>query len=528
MPPQVEPLDKTERLRVGLIVDSLTQPRWVRQCLENILATGVAEFAILVKVEPQEEKSGLLYKLYSRLDRTLFPAEALDQLGIEDLLTSVPKGAELAQVEAANLDVLINFACPDLNFKFAKAAKHGVWFYAFGKAPGLNEVMNKIPTTYSSLKGFKEENEYLIYESMAPTLSGFSVRLNLNTCYWKSAAFAARALTDLHQRRLVKQNSNHMSSQSPTNTAMAQMFIKLFGRAASRAVEKLTSSEQWVLAYRIDNGEFKYLIPEPDHFWADPFPLKVNGKHFIFFEDYVKAAGRAHISVIEVDQSGMVGSPRDVLKLDCHLSYPFVFEWSGDYYMIPETGDRNVVELFRAVSFPFEWQPVKILLEANCPLDATVIEIDDTWWMFVNIQEEGVAVNWDELHLYYADNLLGPWKPHARNPIVSDVRSARPAGRLFRTGNALYRPSQNSSMRYGYGTTISRVTKLSTSEYNEKKVLEILPQWDKNIIGIHTLNVCEDIVVVDCLAKRSSFSKLKLRAPNGPLDLFAPANLDQL
>jgi hypothetical protein len=196
--------------------------------------------------------------------------------------------------------------------------------------------------------------------------------------------------------------------------------------------------------------------------------------------------------------------------------------------MIPETGDRNVVELFRAVSFPFEWQPVKILIEANHPLDATVIEMDDAWWMFVNIQEEGVAVNWDELHLYYADNLLGPWKPHARNPIVSDVRSARPAGRLFRTNKALYRPSQNSSMRYGYGTTISRVTKLSTAEYNETRVLEILPEWDKNIIGIHTLNVCDDIVVIDCLAKRGPFSNLKLRPPDGSLDLFASANLDQL
>jgi hypothetical protein len=307
---------------------------------------------------------------------------------------------------------------------------------------------------------------------------------------------------------------------------MTQMFMKLSGRAASRLVAKLTSFEQWVLAYRINDGEFKYLIPEADHFWADPFPIKVNGKHYIFFEDYVNDAGRAHISVVDVDQNGIVSGPTEVLKLDCHLSYPFVFEWRGDYYMIPETGDRNVVELFRAVSFPFEWQPVKILIEATCPLDATVIEVDDTWWMFVNIQEEGVPVNWDELHLYYSDNLFGPWKPHARNPIVSDVRSARPAGRLFRRNKALFRPGQDSSRRYGYATTISRITKLSTSEYNEEKVLEVLPQWDKNIIGIHTLNLSDDIVVIDCLTKRSRFSNLKLRPPSGSLDLLASANLD--
>ena len=35
---------------------------------------------------------------------------------------------------------------------------------------------------------------------------------------------------------------------------MSSMFLKLSGRAAARAVEKLSSFEQWVLAYRIDPG----------------------------------------------------------------------------------------------------------------------------------------------------------------------------------------------------------------------------------------------------------------------------------
>jgi len=527
MPAQLKQLDTTVPLRIGLIIDSFVQPSWVRRCLEKIMGLAVAKLAIVVKVDQQKKKTALLYKLYRQIDRTLFAADALEPVGIEDLLNSVAEGEELEQIEAADLDVLINFASTDFNSKFAGAAKQGVWFYSFGEPAGFNEVMNEVPVTYSSLKGFKENNEYLVYESRAPTLSRFSVQLNTNTCYWKSAAFVARALNDLHQSSLVKQNCPPTSTESPTNAAMAQMFMKLSGRAACRALEKLTAFDQWVLAYRINNGEFQYLIPPADRFWADPFPLKVNGRYYIFFEDYVNSAGRAHISVIEINQNGIASGPMEVLKLDCHLSYPFVFEWQGDYYMIPETGERNVVHLYRAVSFPCEWQAVKVLIEANCPLDATVIEVDDTWWMFVNIQEEGVAVNWDELHLYYSENLFGPWKPHPRNPIVSDVRSARPAGRLFWSNNTLYRPSQDSSIRYGYATTLSRVTKLSTSEYNETKVLKILPQWDNNIIGIHTLNFIEGMTVVDCLAKRRPFSNLKLRPPNGSLELLASANIDR-
>jgi hypothetical protein len=303
------------------------------------------------------------------------------------------------------------------------------------------------------------------------------------------------------------------------------MFLKLSGRAVARAFEKFSTFEQWILAYRFDRDEFKYLIPPAGRFWADPFQIKVDGRYYIFFEDYVNSAGKAHISVVEVDRNGISG-PTEALNLDCHLSYPFVFQWQGDYYMIPETGDRNVVELFRASSFPTKWEPEKILIEANHPLDATLIDVNGTWWMFVNIQEEGVAVNWDELHLYYAESPLGPWKAHARNPVVSDVRSARPAGRLFWSKDVLYRPSQDSSLRYGYATTISKVEKLSPSAYKETEVLKILPDWDNDIVGIHTLNLTDEMTVIDCLTKRRRLGNARLRPVRGSLDLLSSANME--
>src|SRR6185369_9850811 len=132
-------------------------------------------------------------------------------------------------------------------------------------------------------------------------------------------------------------------------------------------------------------------------------------------------------------------------------------------------------------------------LKARSPLDATLVEAEGMWWMFVNVQEEGVAVNWDELHLYYAESPLGPWQPHARNPVVSNVLSARPAGRLFWSKDVLYRPSQDSSLGYGYATTVSKVTALSTSRYEETDVLKIIPDWDNDIIGVHTVNRLDEL-----------------------------------
>jgi hypothetical protein len=244
--------------------------------------------------------------------------------------------------------------------------------------------------------------------------------------------------------------------------------------------------------------------------------LKVDGAYYIFFEEFLYAQNKAHISVIEVDEDGIKSGPTEVLNLDCHLSYPFVFQWNGNYYLMPESGDRNVVQLYRSTSFPFRWEPDKVLLEANSPLDATLIDVDGRWWMFVNIQEEGVRINWDELHLYYSDSPIGPWVPHARNPVVSDVRSARPAGRLFWANDVLYRPSQDSSIRYGYATTINEITVLDPNDYQERQILKILPDWDENILGVHTLNVFDEITVIDCLLRRRLFVKQKLRSLKAP------------
>ena len=516
--------EKPAIFRTGVIIESFLQPRWVRKSLENALATKLCTLALVVKVEPQNSSSGsLLYKLYHRMDRRFFPTPATELVSVEDLFSEATVINDVSKIVEFDLDLLINFAAAEWNQRVSKSAKNGVWFYSFG---GFDEVMNQIPVTHSSLRSLQGDKEQIVYHSASPTLSRFSVGLNNNTCYWKSAAFVARALRDLNGREVVSFDQRASTSRMPGNAAMTRMFLKLSGRAAARAVEKFSSFEQWILAYRFDRGEFKYLMPPDGHFWADPFQMKVDGKYYIFFEDYVNSAGRAHISVVEVDHNGIVNAPTEVLKLDCHLSYPFVFEWQGNYYMIPETGERNVVELYRAQSFPFEWKPEKVLVEARFPVDATLIEAEGMWWMFVNIQEEGVAVNWDELHLYYAETPLGPWQPHARNPVVSDVKSARPAGRLFWSNDVLYRPGQDSSLRYGYATTISKVETLSTSTYAETEVLKIRPDWDTDIIGIHTVNLTDEMTVIDCLMKRKRFGRVRPQPVRGSLDLLSSAKME--
>jgi len=522
-------IDRPAQFRIGITVDSFVQPQWVRRAIEKILETGIASLEVVIEAPPRSSSSSFLYRVYKRVDRALFTPkpDALEPVSIDDLFGAARRvtADEVDQIKAADLDVVLNLAPAELNTRFAEAAKHGVWFYSFGcnetDEPGFRELVTEDPLTLSTLRAVDKcaATERVIYQSVSPTLSRFSVGLNNNQCYWKSAAFVARALMDLHRCRdsselsqEAKISASRDVSVEPTNLGTVQAFFKLAGRAASRAREKYSYFEQWILAYRFTNTDFKYLIPPAGHFWADPFPVEVGEKFYIFFEDYLISQHKAHISVIEVDEKGIVSGPTETLNMDCHLSYPFVFEWEGEHYMIPETGSRNAVELYRAASFPFDWRLDQVLLEANKPLDATLIEFDGRWWMFVNIQEEGVSVNWDELHVYYADSPRGPWKPHARNPVVSDVRSARPAGRLFQVNDSLYRPGQDSSQRYGYATTINLITKLTPTEYSETEVAKLVPTWDQDIVGVHTWNTSPRMTTIDCLVKRRRSMKERMFA----------------
>ncbi|MCD5971712.1 hypothetical protein KDX24_10665 [Pseudomonas sp. CDFA 550] len=164
--------------------------------------------------------------------------------------------------------------------------------------------------------------------------------------------------------------------------------------------------------------------------------------------------------------------------------------------MIPETAQDRSVKLYRAVSFPDQWELVGNLLENIEAADATILEYDGSWYMFVNVSEHGGSTC-DELFLFFADSPLGPWKPHCMNPIKSDVRSSRPAGNIFKHDGRLIRPSQDCSKTYGYAVQFCEIKKLTRDDYEEEILGRIDPVWMIGLLGTHTYNRSENIETID-------------------------------
>jgi hypothetical protein len=205
--------------------------------------------------------------------------------------------------------------------------------------------------------------------------------------------------------------------------------------------------------------------------------------------------------VVEVFEDGEAGAPQIALECSYHLSYPFIFEWEGALYMMPETATNGTLEVYRCEEFPLRWRLERVVLDNISAYDATLWKDGERWWMFVNVAEPG-ADSSDELHLYWSTTPLGPWTPHRANPIVSDVRSARPAGPIFPRDGMLYRPSQDCSLAYGHSVLVNRVDVLNEDEYRETTVQRVSPGWRKDILHVHTFGGTQRLRVVDYLVRR--------------------------
>lgn len=201
-------------------------------------------------------------------------------------------------------------------------------------------------------------------------------------------------------------------------------------------------------------------------FVADPFLIHVGDLWHMFFEVYNFDADRGEIAWA-TSQDGFAWTyQRIVLRESFHLSYPYVFEWEGRYYMIPETHQAGSVRLYEAKTFPTEWVCTDTLLQGHRFADSSIFRHDDRWWLFT---ETNPALAHDTLRLYQAPALRGPWEEHPLSPIIqANPHIARPAGRVLQDGNRILRFAQDCFPVYGTRVRAFEITELTPSTYRER------------------------------------------------------------
>lgn len=202
-------------------------------------------------------------------------------------------------------------------------------------------------------------------------------------------------------------------------------------------------------------------------FVADPFMVSKNGKYYMFFEVMNRETNQGDIGYAQSEDGKRWDYRKIIIDEKFHLSYPYIFEWENNYYLIPESHKDLSVRIYKSTSFPEKWEYIGNLLSGYHYVDPSIFQYNDKWWLFVTTPHN------DVLNLYYSNDLLGEWKPHSMNPIIKfDSNFARPGGRVFTYDGRLYRLTQDDDPSYGIQVFAFEITELSEKSYVEKMVSE--------------------------------------------------------
>jgi hypothetical protein len=293
----------------------------------------------------------------------------------------------------------------------------------------------------------------------------------------------------------------------------AGSLLTLCGKLALKAYQKAFLVDQWYLLFDLNDeistsfGSFRKIVPPKDRFWADPHVVWADGRYYIFVEEYVHRLEKGHISVIEMDEHGNYQGPIRVLEKEYHLSYPCVFEWQRKYFMVPESAANATIDLYECVEFPHKWELKMTLMKDVYAVDTTLFHHNGRWWLFTGMAEDAASLPRVHLCLFFSDDVLtNNWSSHPLNPIVSDAKRGRPAGRVLTIDGRIFRPSQDCSRHYGYGIDLNEISSLSDSEYVERQVLSVRPGWDNQARGTHTFVREGQLTMIDAFTKRSRLS----------------------
>ncbi|MDQ3289177.1 MAG: oligosaccharide flippase family protein [Pseudomonadota bacterium] len=305
-------------------------------------------------------------------------------------------------------------------------------------------------------------------------------------------------------------------------STMCNAVRSVIGRSRNR-------NRQWMLALRhggpnLDPGAPVIgphtILKASKGWWADPCVVVAGGRRLLFLEEMADTSiNKGTIACVELFD-GAARRLGVVIEEPGHLSFPQPFLWEGQWYLTVESSYARRVGLYRATKFPMEWARVRDLVTGRICVDPSLHHHDGHWYLFANVAESGNSTC-DDLFLFVAESLEGPFRPHPASPIVSDVRRARLAGRLFHDRGRLIRPAQDCTPIYGKAVVFNEVLELSPKVYRERPLSRLEADWASTLDGCHTYTSQDGVEVLDVRGRPPADAEFLLLMPDGESE--APA-----
>ena len=536
----MQPAYPKRKLRVGFLLDSLSIPAWIYFMLENIKKSNFAEINLIV-LNKNEKSKIFIPNFFKKFENKRFVPlpKSFEIKNADELLADVPtldvsvtnneqqdlfSSHDLERMAGYNLDVLLQLGFEVLTGQILQIPKFGVWAFYHGKNnfcnsfTGFWEVIEKNPVVDSTIRKLENNTASKVIASSYTATDVLSVNRTRNRIYWKNHLLFARTLKRLYEFGaesffLQLKNTDRQfldnTDLNPTKGDFRKIMIEIFKRNVRVKYYNKVFFDQWILMFKFsdifsnDYSKFEKIIPTKDRFWADPHIVYQDNQYHIFIEEFLNDKNKSHISLFSINENGSYSKPEKILERPYSLSYPFIFQHDNEFFMIPESHSNRTVELYKCIEFPKKWKFEKNIMEDVEAVDSTLFFYKNTYWLFVGIAEnKGVSTS-DELFLFYSENpLSNNWIPHPQNPIVSDIRCARSAGKIFEDAGKIYRPAQDCSNGYGYKVIVNQIITLNKMEYQEKEYHIIDPEYDSKLTGIHTFSHEKKLTMLDGKLKR--------------------------
>lgn len=220
-----------------------------------------------------------------------------------------------------------------------------------------------------------------------------------------------------------------------------------------------------------------------DRFFADPFILDADDDTITVLVEEFIFGGKGTIVRLDIDRKTMHLIRRtEILKLDTHLSYPYIIRNGDSVVVMPENSESGV--LTKYVYDVAAGRLISSGIVCDDPLtDATPFIFDGSEYMIATRLPDSQK----NAYLYRYDASVGRYVCQSDRPVVGGKAGARMGGSFFEAGGKIYRPAQDCSGGYGKALTIFEVVSVAPV-YSERAVMRLDPlSWRYNL-GLHTLN----------------------------------------
>jgi len=435
--------------------------------------------------------------------------------------------ADIEVIKSKNLDFILRFGFGILKGEILDSAKYGVWSYHHdddrkyrGVPTGFWEIWFNDPINAAILQRLTNQlDSGVILRKAYFAAINHSWEANLDNLLKSSTEWPLQVCRDIENGNTgfleVKNSPGTAIFKLPGNFFMSHFLLKIAFNKVKFHYRDLFLTEKWnvgIIPAPIESflkpGESS--VPEPvwlqlnskkSVYHADCFGFADEYNYHIVCEEYDYRNPKGFLTSLQIDKSTFALNTKSIaLEKDYHLAYPYLFEFEGNKYCIPETSEANNVDLYRFDVANGNLVFEHTLIENLQAVDPSLFFHNGYWWLFFT---DRISTN-ERLHIWFSVDLRGPYTAHANNPVKVDVRSSRPAGNPFSMNGKFFRPAQDCSIRSGRRICINEVVKLSPTVFEENVFSVLNPAQNSKLPdGMHTFCVTNGAVIVD--GKRECF-----------------------